>query len=89
MDFVLPHGDRMEIKMEKEKLARINELAKKSKEVGLTEEEAAEQKALRAEYIAEFRASFTGILENTVIQYPDGSRQSLPDMRDAKKNEKK
>ena len=55
----------------------------------LTEEEAAEQKALRAEYIADFRASFTGILENTVIQYPDGSRQSLPDMRDAKKNEKK
>jgi uncharacterized protein YnzC (UPF0291/DUF896 family) len=75
--------------MEKEKLARINELAKKSKEVGLTEEEEAEQKALRAEYIAEFRASFTGILENTVIQYPDGSRQSLPEMRDAKKNEKK
>jgi uncharacterized protein YnzC (UPF0291/DUF896 family) len=75
--------------MEKEKVARINELAKKSKTVGLTEEEAAEQKALRAEYIADFRASFTGILENTVIQYPDGSRQSLPDMRDAKKNEKK
>lgn len=75
--------------MEKAKLDRINELAKKSKEVGLTEEEAAEQKALRAEYIAEFRASFTGILENTVIQYPDGSRQTLPEMRDAKKNDKK
>ncbi|MBQ7392688.1 MAG: DUF896 domain-containing protein [Clostridia bacterium] len=74
--------------MEKEKIARINELAKKSKEVGLNEEEIAEQKALRAEYIAEFRASFTGILENTVIQYPDGSRQSLPDMRDEKKNKK-
>ena len=75
--------------MEKEKLDRINALAKKSKEVGLTEEEAAEQKTLRAEYIAEFRASFSGILENTVIQYPDGSRQTLPEMRDAKKNEKK
>ena len=75
--------------MEKEKIARINELAKKSKEVGLSKEEVAEQKALRAEYIAEFRASFTGILENTVVQYPDGSRQTLPEMRDAKKNEKK
>ena len=75
--------------MEKEKIARINELAKKSKEVGLSEEEVAEQKALRAEYIAEFRASFTGILENTVVQYPDGSRQTLPEMRYAKKNEKK
>ena len=75
--------------MEKEKIARINELARKSKQAPLSEEELLEQKALRAEYIAEFRASFTGILENTVIQYPDGSRQSLPDMRDAKKNEKK
>ena len=76
--------------MIKEKVERINALAKKSRTPeGLTEAEKAEQAALRAEYIAEFRASFTGILENTVIQYPDGSRQSLPDMRDAKKNEKK
>ena len=71
--------------MEKVKLDRINELAKKSKAEGLTDAEKEEQKALRAEYIAEFRASFTGILENTVIQYPDGSKQSLPDLRDAKK----
>ena len=63
--------------MEKEKLDRINFLAKKSKTEPLSTEELAEQKALRAEYIAEFRASFTGILENTVIQYPDGSRKSL------------
>ena len=55
----------------------------------LSTEELAEQKALRAEYIAEFRASFTGILEHTVIQYPDGSRQSVPDYRDTKKKEKK
>ena len=75
--------------MDKEQLARINELAKKSKEVGLTEEEKAEQKALRDAYIAEFRASFRGILDNTVIQYPDGSKQSLPDYRDTKKQEKK
>ena len=70
--------------MEKEKIARINELAKKSKETGLTEEEAAEQKALRAEYIAEFRASFGGILANTVVQYPDGSRRSLEDIKNDK-----
>ena len=70
--------------MEKEKIARINELARKSKQASLSEEELLEQKALRAEYIAEFRASFTGILENTVIQYPDGSRKSLPDMKKKK-----
>lgn len=74
--------------MEKEKIARINELARKSKQAPLSEEELLEQKALRAEYIAEFRASFTGILENTVIQYPDGTKQSVPEFRDAQKKEK-
>ena len=37
--------------MTKEKIARINELAKKSKITGLTEAEKAEQQALRREYI--------------------------------------
>ncbi|MBQ8848845.1 MAG: DUF896 domain-containing protein [Clostridia bacterium] len=63
--------------MEKEKLNRINELAKKSKETELTEEEKVEQAALRQEYINEIRASFGAMLDNTVIQYPDGSRKSL------------
>ena len=63
--------------MDQKKVDRINFLARKSKSEGLDAAELAEQKALRAEYLAEFRASFTGILENTVIQYPDGSRKSL------------
>ena len=63
--------------MEKEKIARINELAKKSKSEGLTPEEAAEQKALREEYIRDFRASFGVILDNTVIERPDGTREKL------------
>ena len=63
--------------MEKEKLDRINELAKKKKDGTLTEEEAIERKALHDEYILEFRRSFGAILDNTVIQYPDGSRKSL------------
>ena len=63
--------------MEKEKVARINELARKQKAEGLTDEEKAEQKALRDEYIAEFRLSMGMMLDNTVIQYPDGSRKSL------------
>ncbi len=74
--------------MEKEKLERINFLARKSKSEGLDAGELAEQKALRAEYLAEFRASFTGILENTVIQYPDGSKQSLDEFRDSEKKKK-
>ena len=63
--------------MEKAKIDRINELARKSKETQLTDEEKAEQAALRQEYILEFRASFGATLDNTVIQYPEGSRKSL------------
>ena len=51
--------------MEQKKLDRINELARKSKVEELTEEEKLEQKALREEYIREFRASMRGILNNT------------------------
>jgi len=72
--------------MEQAKLDRFNELAKKSKEQELTPEEKAEQKALREEYITEFRAHFRGILSNTVVQYPDGSRQSLESLKNRKKD---
>lgn len=63
--------------MEKEKLGRINELSKKKKEGTLTEEEHAERKALHAEYVAEIKASFGAMLDNTVIEYPDGTRKPL------------
>ena len=63
--------------MEKHKLDRINELAKKSKQEPLTDAEKAEQVELRQEYINEIRASFGAMLDNTVIEYPDGSRKSL------------
>ena len=63
--------------MEKEKVLRINELARKSKAEGLTPEELAEQKQLREEYIDEFRRSMGMMLDNTVIEYPDGTRKSL------------
>lgn len=71
--------------MEKANVDRINELARESKRRPLTESELAEQKALREEYLREFRAQFTGMLDNTVIQYPDGSRKSLPDIKKEKK----
>ncbi len=64
--------------MIQEKIDRINALARKSKTAeGLTEEEKAEQTALRAEYIAEFRASFANQLDHTVIQRPDGTKEKL------------
>ncbi|MBQ8432276.1 MAG: DUF896 domain-containing protein [Clostridia bacterium] len=67
--------------MEKEKLERINVLAKKAKNEGLTDAEREEQALLRKEYIAEFRAQFTGILDHTVIQYPDGSKEHVTDRK--------
>ena len=63
--------------MEKEKIDRINFLAKKSKAEGLTEEEKIEQKSLREEYIAGFRANLRGILDNNYIQNPDGTKTKV------------
>lgn len=64
--------------MEQQKLDRINELARKARTPqGLTPEESAERDALRREYIGAFKASLTAQLDNTVIQYPDGTRRKL------------
>ena len=63
--------------MEQQKIDRINELARLSKVRELTDAEKNEQAALRAEYIRDFRASFGGILEHTVIERPDGTREKL------------
>ena len=57
---------------------RINELEKKAKSPeGLTPEEISERDALRKEYIAAWKQSLTSQLDNTYIQYPDGSRKKL------------
>lgn len=51
----------------KEKLVRINALAKKSREEGLTAEEKQEQAALREEYLENFRKSFRSQLDSIEI----------------------
>ena len=63
--------------MEQSKIDRINELARKKKAEGLTPAELEEQAALRAEYIAGFRASLTAQLENTIVVDPDGTRHKV------------
>ncbi|MCI9155798.1 MAG: DUF896 domain-containing protein [Lawsonibacter sp.] len=64
--------------MDQKKIDRINQLARKSRTPeGLTPEETAEQATLRQEYIAAYRASLTAQLDNTYIQYPDGTRRKL------------
>ena len=49
--------------MKKEKIDRINHLARKSKQEGLTEAEKEEQAVLRKEYIENFREQFKGHLK--------------------------
>ena len=52
---------------DQKKLDRINFLAKKNKEEGLTKEELAEREVLRKEYIQNFRAHFRSRLENVKV----------------------
>ena len=62
----------------KEVIKRINELAAKAKTPeGLTSEELAERDKLRRIYIDSYKASLVGQLDNTYIQYPDGSKKKL------------
>lgn len=63
--------------MTQQKIDRINELARKSKTVGLTEEEKQEQYTLRREYIDSFKRSLVCQLENTYIVEPDGTKRKV------------
>lgn len=59
--------------LSKDKLARINELAKKAKSTGLTEIEAKEQSKLRGEYLQTFRSSMFNTLKSVKIVDPEGN----------------
>ena len=63
--------------MTKESIDRINELARKSKAEGLTEEEKVEQAALRKEYLADIRKSLEATLSNVYFVEEDGSHTKL------------
>ena len=60
-----------------EKIKRINELYHKSKAEGLTEEELAEQAALRKAYVENIRANIRGQLNSISIQQEDGTIVNL------------
>ena len=63
--------------MEKEKIERINELARKKKATGLTAEEQAEQDALRKEYLEGYRQNLKSMLDSIVVEEKDGTRHPL------------
>ncbi len=63
--------------MEHEQIARINELARKSRTLGLTQGEAEEQQRLRAQYLREFRANMEQTLQCVRVEQADGSYEPL------------
>lgn len=63
--------------MDENKIKRINELYRRSKAEGLTEEEKKEQQLLRREYIESVKANLRGQLNHISIQEKDGSITDL------------
>ena len=74
------------IDMDKNLLNRINELAKKKREQGLTPEEQAEQKKLYKIYLGEIRTQFDRTLDNVSVKEKDG--EVVPFKQAYKKNNK-
>ena len=63
--------------MDRQKINRINELYRKSKAEGLTEEEKKEQKVLRREYIEAVKGNLLAQLNNIDIEEKDGTVVNL------------
>ena len=63
--------------MTDEKIARINELYKKSKAEGLTEEEKKEQDLLRKEFVANVRMNLKAQLNSIDLVDADGNVENL------------
>lgn len=70
--------------MDKNLLNRINELAKKKREQGLTPDEQAEQKKLYKIYLGEIRTQFDRTLDNVSVKEKDG--EVVPFKQAYKKN---
>ena len=69
--------------MDPQKIARIDELYRRSKAEGLTDAEKKEQKLLRLEYIEAVRMNLRGQLNNIDIKEKDGSVVNLGEKYDA------
>ena len=75
------------ILLAKEKIARINALAKKAKSVdGLSTEEKLEQDMLRKEYLATFRGAMTETITNLKVVDPEGKDVTPDKVKKLKEN---
>ena len=68
--------------MEHEKIERINELTRLSRERELTHDELVEREALRREYLDGFRQNARAVLENVRLKRPDGTLEPLKKKED-------
>lgn len=73
----------------KDKLDRINKLAKKAKADGLTKDEKKEQKQLREEYLKNVRSSFKNQLKTMTVVDPKGNDVTPRKVRDMQERNKK
>jgi uncharacterized protein YnzC (UPF0291/DUF896 family) len=69
-----------------DKIQRINELSRKSKSAGLSIEEAKEQSALRQEYLATFRQTMRGTIENVKVIDPEGNDVTPEKVKNIREN---
>ena len=68
--------------MEHEKIERINELTRLSRERELTHEELVEREALRREYLDGFRQNARAVLESVRLKRPDATLEPLKKKED-------
>ncbi len=74
--------------IDEKKIARINELYRRSKAEGLTDAEKQEQKLLRLEYVEAIRANLRSQLDNIDIEEKDGSIYNLGEKYDIERKRK-
>ena len=70
--------------MTQDLIEKINALAKKKREEGLTEEEQKLQKELYKEYLTQFRSGFKQQLNNVDVKFPDGKVVPLTELNKKK-----
>ncbi|ANX12425.1 hypothetical protein ABE41_010425 [Fictibacillus arsenicus] len=72
--------------LSKDKMQRINELSRKSKQTELSKEEKVEQKKLREEYLKVFRKSFVQDLHGVTFVDPNGNDVTPEKLKRSKDN---
>ncbi|WP_026689803.1 DUF896 domain-containing protein [Alteribacter aurantiacus] len=72
--------------LSKDKIARINTLAKKAKSEGLTSKESKEQQDLRQEYLQSMRQSFKNQLHSVKVVDDKGNDVTPKKLKESKKN---